>query len=138
MLALARVQRRKGGEVVVEYALLMAALVSNIAHVIKMAIPMKTAVKCLLWPEYKQEREVVVEYALLMAALVLTFDLIVKIMAILAFKTYYININRLYIGCPTSPVTLLLRIVSHLSVNQYFSAWAHLKAIFFLYTFDKQ
>jgi hypothetical protein len=40
-------------------------------------------------------------------------------------------------GCPTSRVTLLLKVVSQLSVDQYCSAWAHFKALFVLYTFDK-
>jgi hypothetical protein len=37
--------------------------------------------------------------------------------------------------CTTSPVTLLLRVVSLLSKAQYGTAWAHFKAIFVLYTF---
>jgi hypothetical protein len=37
----------------------------------------------------------------------------------------------------TIPVTLLLRVVSQLSVDQYFSAWTHFKAPFVLYTFDE-
>jgi hypothetical protein len=39
-------------------------------------------------------------------------------------------------GCQTSPATLLLRVISQLSVDQYCSAWAHFKALFVLYTFD--
>jgi hypothetical protein len=37
----------------------------------------------------------------------------------------------------TSRGTLLLRVVSQLSVDQYWSAWAHFKALFVFYTFDK-
>jgi hypothetical protein len=40
--------------------------------------------------------------------------------------------------CHTSRGTLLLRVVSQLSVNQYCSAWAHFKALFVLYIFNKE
>jgi hypothetical protein len=33
-------------------------------------------------------------------------------------------------GCTTSRATLLLRVVSQISVDQYCSAWAHFKALF--------
>jgi hypothetical protein len=48
-----------------------------------------------------------------------------------------IFLHKLYCtGCATSPATLLLRVVSQLSVDQYCSDWAHFKALFVLYTFD--
>jgi hypothetical protein len=41
-----------------------------------------------------------------------------------------------YTGCATSRATLLLRVVSQLSVDQYCLIWAYIKALFVLYTFD--
>jgi hypothetical protein len=56
---------------------------------------------------------------------------------IVAALTWQAPDSLLHTGCSTSRGTLLLRVVSQLSVNQYFSAWAHFKALFVLYTFDK-
>jgi hypothetical protein len=46
------------------------------------------------------------------------------------------NVTHYADGCANRDL-ILLRVVSQLSVDQYCSAWAHFKALFVFYTFDK-